>query len=63
MLLNEYDLTADNVRNARDRYGGFSDILMTNPNGRATSAAEQAAESMGAQIYKWGEFLGRLNRR
>lgn len=63
VLLNEYDLTADHVRTARERYGEFSDVLMTNPNGRASSAAELAAESMGAIIFKWGQFLGRLNRK
>jgi hypothetical protein len=63
VLLNEYELTADHVRTARDRYGAISDILITNPNGKATSSAQQAAESLGARIYKWGEFLGRLNRK
>jgi hypothetical protein len=63
VMLNEYELTADQVRTARDRYGKFSDIVITNPNGTATSSAEQAAEGMGAQIYKWGPFLGRLNKK
>jgi hypothetical protein len=63
VLLNEYELTADHVRTARERYGPFTDILITNPNGRPTTAALQAAESMGASVYKWGEFLGRLNKR
>lgn len=62
VLLNEYELTADHVRTARDRYGAFTSIVMTNPNGGPTSSAKQAAESMGACIYKWGEFLGRLNK-
>ncbi|MFI5352639.1 MAG: hypothetical protein ACHQZS_06705 [Candidatus Binatales bacterium] len=63
VLLNEYELTADHVRTARNNYGAFAAILVTNPNGGMTSSAKQAAESMGAQIYKWGEFLGRLNKR
>ena len=62
VLLNEYELTADHVRTARDRYGVFDSILITNPNGRSTGAADAAADSMGARIYKWGELLGRLNR-
>jgi hypothetical protein len=63
VLLNEYELTADHVRTARDRYGDFTEILITNPNGRATSAAEQAAKSIGARTYKWDEFYGRLHKR
>lgn len=63
VLLNEYELTADHVRTAHDRYGPFAAVLITNPNGRATSSAKQAAESIGARIFKWGEFLGQLNRR
>lgn len=63
VMLNEYELTADHVRTARDRYGKFSVVVITNPNGEATSSAEEAAEGMGAQIYKWGPFLGRLNKK
>lgn len=62
VLLNEYELIADHVRTAHQRYGAFSNILITNPNGKATASAVSAASSMGADIYKWGEFLGRLNR-
>ena len=62
VLANEYELTADHVRTARDRYGPFTDILITNPNGEPTSSSMQAAESMGAHVFKWGAFLSRLNR-
>jgi hypothetical protein len=63
VLLNEYELTADHVRTARERYGAFDAILITNPNGDPTSSARRAAESIGASVYKWGEFLGRLKKR
>ena len=62
VFLNEYELTADHVRTARDRYGPFTDILITNPNGDRTASALRAADSMGAHVFKLGEFLGRLNR-
>jgi len=62
-MLNEYELTADRLRIARDRYGQFSLAVITNPNGRATSAAEVAAQNMGVKILKWGPFLSRLNRK
>lgn len=63
VILNEYELTADHLRTARDRYGDFSVAAITDPNGRATSAAWQAAETMGVEIFAWGPFFGRLNRR
>jgi hypothetical protein len=62
-MLNEYELTADHLRTARDRYGKFSVVVITNPNGRATSSAEEAAETMDVQILKWGPFFGRLNKK
>ena len=62
VLLNEYELTAEHVRAARDRYGAFDLVVKTNPNGGVSSAAERAASSMGASIHKWGDFLARLNK-
>ncbi len=62
-MLNEYELTADHLRTARDRYGQFSVAVITNPNGKATTSAEGAAETMGVEILKWGPFLGRLNKK
>lgn len=62
VLLNEYDLTADHVRTARDRYGTFSVILLTNPNGNWTESAQHAASSMGSLIFKFKNFLGWLNQ-
>ena len=62
-MLNEYELTADHLRTAHDRYGPFSVVVVTNPNGKATSNAEEAAQNMGAKILRWGRFLGRLNKK
>lgn len=62
-MLNEYELTADQLRTARDRYGKFSMVVITNPNGRATSSAYDAAETMGVEVLKWSPFFGRLNKK
>ena len=62
-MLNEYELTADHLRIARDRYGQFSVAVITNPNGEATSSAKETAQTMGVQILKWGSFFGRLNKK
>lgn len=63
VLLNEYELTAEHIRHARDAYGEFSAVLRTNPNGGATSNAHLVAKELGAEIFQWGEFLSRLNKR
>ncbi|MGY4412942.1 hypothetical protein ACVWW4_004678 [Bradyrhizobium sp. LB7.1] len=58
-----YDMSAEDVRNARDLYGHFDAALKMSSYGAVTSAAVQAAEAMGAEAFKFGEFLGRLNKR
>lgn len=62
VMLNEYELTADHLRTARERYGQFSIAVITNPNGSPTTSAEQAGQTMGVEILKWGPFFGRLNQ-
>jgi hypothetical protein len=62
-MLNEYELTADHLRTARDRYGQFSMAVITNPYGKATSTAEESARTLSVEILKWGPFLGRLNKK
>ena len=62
VLLYEYELTAERVRQARALYGTFSMIARTNPNGGPTKNAREVAASLGAEILQWGEFLGLLNK-
>lgn len=62
VFLHEYELTADHLRTAVDRYGEFDIAVISNPNGNATSSASNVASSMSCRIYKWGVFLGALNR-
>lgn len=62
VMLNEYELTADHIRTARSRYGRFDAVLLNNPNGKPTASALEVAKTIGVDIYKWGQFLGRLNR-
>ena len=61
-LVYEYELTAEHVRAAREKYGEFSVIVKTNPNGNITGAAQQVGTGLGVDILTWCEFLGRLNR-
>ncbi len=63
VMLNEYELTGDHLRAARSRYGHFNAVLLNNPNGKATTGALEVAEELGVGILKWGQFLGRLNKK
>jgi hypothetical protein len=62
VFLFDYELTADSLRKAAQRYWKFTEVVIANPYGTATGQAEEAAKSMGCNIYKWGPFLGRLNK-
>ena len=61
VLVNEYDLSAEGVRHAKDTYGEFDLILKSNPNGKITDHATDAAKEIGVAIFTWGQLLGRLN--
>jgi hypothetical protein len=63
VLVDAYDMSAEDVRNARDLYGKFDAALKMSSYGSITTAAAEAAASMDAETFKFGEFLGRLNRR
>lgn len=62
LALNEYEITADTVRTAIDRFPKFHAILKSDPNGSITSNAIAAAESAGLEIYAWRDLLGALNK-
>lgn len=62
-LIDSYELTGEEVRNARDKYGKFDIVLKTNPNGNSTGRAFSAADEIGAEICTWSELFGRLNKR
>lgn len=61
VLLNEYEVTKDHVRVAVRRYKPFDAILMTNPNGGATSQATEDAEFLGIHICKIKQLMGMIN--
>jgi hypothetical protein len=57
-----YEITADDVRTAIDRLGGFDAFVTANPNAQDFSPQ---AMSVGAQanikIMRWGEFMSALH--
>ena len=62
ITLNEYELTAEAVRNAIDSFPEFDAILKSNPNGQILRSSTLAAESAGVRVFTWAELLGALNR-
>ena len=62
VVLNDYELTGEQVRAARHRYGTFDAILMNNPNGEATKTAVQIGRELKIAILHWRQFLGWLNQ-
>jgi hypothetical protein len=62
-LIDAYDMSAEDIRNARDLYGRFDAAVKISSYGSITTAASEAAESMNAEAFKFGELMGRLNKR
>lgn len=61
LALNDYDLTADSVRDGIDRFGSCDVILSSNPNCRPSEESLTAAQHCGVRVLKWGQLLGALN--
>lgn len=55
-----YNMSAEDVRNARSQFGAFDVIIKASSYGSITSQAEAAAQSMGAQALTYGELMRRL---
>jgi hypothetical protein len=49
VLVDAYDMSAEDVRNARDQYGSFDVALKISSYGSITSAADEAARHFGAE--------------
>jgi len=62
LALNEYDLTAEAVRQGIERFGIPSLILTSNPNCHPSTEALRAASNSGLSVLSWGELLGSLHR-
>lgn len=61
LALNDYDLTAERVREAKTIFATFDVILASNPNVRISSTAIDVAKELGLKILIWRQLLGRLN--
>jgi hypothetical protein len=59
-VIEAYNMSAEDVRNARARFGHFDVIVKSSSHGSVTSQAEAAAKTMGAQALTFRELMGRL---
>lgn len=59
-LVDGYHVSAEDVRNARDRFGKFDIAVKKNSYGSVTDAAEEAAASMGAQAVTFRGLMQSL---
>lgn len=61
-LVEAYNMSAEDVRNARDRFGKFDVAVKTTSYGCVTSAADEAAVSLGAEALMFKGLMQRLAR-
>ena len=61
-LIEAYNMSAEDVRNARSRFGRFDIAVKMTSYGSVTDAAEQAAASMGAEAMMFKDLMRRLGR-
>jgi hypothetical protein len=62
VLVDAYDVSAEDIRHARDLYGRFDAVAKMTNYGSITSAAREAADTIGAGVFKFGDLLRRLNK-
>ncbi|WP_349886292.1 hypothetical protein [Pantoea ananatis] len=62
VAVNDYDMTAGSVRDAIGLHGNCDIVFSSNPNGRLTTPAIEAAESIGVELYKLSDLLRRISR-
>lgn len=61
-LIDAYDMSAEDVRNAHNIYGKFNIAVKISSYGSVLNTAKDAAASMGAEALKFGELMGRIHK-
>lgn len=59
-VIEAYNMSAEDVRNARNRLGHFDVVVKSTSYGSITNQAEAAAKSIGAEALTYGQLMGRL---
>lgn len=61
IMINDYDITTESVRAAKDLFKVFRVVIKTNPNGKITEEALEVGRSLNIDVCNFGDFLGKLN--
>lgn len=61
-VIDAYNMSAEDVRNARTQLGHFDILVKSTSYGAVTHQAVAAAKSIGAEALTFGELMGRLNK-
>lgn len=59
-VIDTYNMSAEDVRNTRDRVGPFDIVVKSSSYGSITRQTEAAAESIDAVALTFGELMRRL---
>lgn len=59
-VIDTYNMSAEDVRNAKDRFGYFDVVVKSSSHGSITNQADAAAKTIGAQALTFRELMGRL---
>jgi hypothetical protein len=59
-VIDAYNMSAEDVRNAKDLFGHFDIVVKSSSHGSITQRAEDAAKSMNVDALTFGELMTRL---
>lgn len=59
-VIDTYNMSAEDVREARSRFGNFDVVVKASSYGSITNQASEAAKSIGAEALTFRELMGRL---
>lgn len=59
-VIDAYNMSAEDVRNAKARFGHFDVVVKSSSHGSITNQADAAAKTMGAQALTFRELMERL---
>jgi hypothetical protein len=61
-VIETYNMSAEDVRNAKNKFGHFDVVVKSSGYGSITDQAEAAAKSIGAQALTFRQLMGRLSK-
>lgn len=59
-VVDAYNLSAEDVRHAKERFGDFNVVVKSSSHGSITHQADEAAQSMGVEALTFGGLMRRL---